>query len=267
MKNSFSLLVTLLVCLAAHAQTRSTDSLYFVHLRDGSTLYSNKIELRNSFSQGKYLLLDNSRMVPLSQAKDFNGLQGAFAIGNIDDRYDVYKLETEGRRISLYSQCSYVTETVYTSPTLGGPANIPSTITTEAKAFYFSKNNGDIQRLTYNNLKLAVADDPASLHELRLAHTDLFLGIGLFAAGVTIMVADINHTIQRNNDAQNAYKAASDAWFNETRYNPNAPLPALPPHYGISALFYLGMATTLSAVIPLASIGKHTHKTLYIYNR
>lgn len=276
MKKPLFLLFAVLTSLAGFSQSRDTlysarlDTLYSVQpysvrLKDGSTVHSNNIQLVNSFTQGKYLRLDNSRQIPLSKVTDFNGQQGTFAVGNIDGEFDVYKLETEGPRISLYSQCLYETETVFASTTPGGP-QFPTTLTSQAKAFYFRKNDSDIQRLNYQNLKLAVGDDPASLRELRLGRTDLFLGIGLFTAGIVMAAADIHHTIQLNNNAQNAYNAASKTWFNQTLSNPNAPMPTLPPHYGVSALFYLGLATTISAVIPLASIGKHTHNALYIYN-
>ena len=265
MKKPFFLIFALLVGLAGYSQPHPVDTLYYVHLKDGSTVHAGKIELVNSFTQGKYLRLENNRQVPLSEVRDFNGQQGDFAIGNSNGQYDLYKLETEGPRISLYSHCDYETETVFASISPGGP-QFPTTLNSRAKSYYFRKNNSDIQRLTYRNLTLAVRDDPASLGELRLAHTNLFIGIGLFTAGLAMAVADIHHTIQRNNDAHHAYNAASEAWFNQTSSNPNAPLPALPPHYGFSALFYLGLATTFSAVIPLANIGKHTRNALYVYN-
>ena len=265
MKKALFLFFALLVGLSGYSQSHPGDTLYYVRLKDGSMVHANKIELVNSFTQGKYLRLDNSRQITLSNIRDFNGQQGTFAIGNINGEYDLYKLETEGPRISLYSQCYYETQTVFASTSPGGP-QFPTTLTSQAKAFYFRKNDSDIQRLNYQNLKIAVEDDPASLRELRLAHTNLFLGIGLLTAGIAMAVADIHHTIQQNNDAQNAYNAASKAWFNQTFTNPNAPMPALPAHYGVSALFYLGLATTISAVIPLANISKHSHKAMYIYN-
>src|ERR1700722_19488536 len=105
MKKSFFLAIVLLGYLGTKAQSPSKDSLYFVRLQNGTTLYSNKVKLVNSVTRGKYLLLDNNQRIPLSQAKDFSGWAGTFAIGNIGGQYDAYKLQNEGRRISLYSQC------------------------------------------------------------------------------------------------------------------------------------------------------------------
>ncbi len=78
MKKSFFLLVVLLGYLDTKAQSTSKDSLYFVRLQNGTTLYSNKVRLMNSLTQGKYLLLDNNQRIPLSQAKDFKGWEGVF---------------------------------------------------------------------------------------------------------------------------------------------------------------------------------------------
>src|SRR5579859_5489831 len=71
-----ALLTTLLAFLSLHAQSQSKDSLYFVRLRDGSILYSNKVQLVSSLSRGKYLLLDSSKQLPLSQVREFKGWDG-----------------------------------------------------------------------------------------------------------------------------------------------------------------------------------------------
>ena len=262
MKVSLILLPILLATLAVSAQPRSKDSLYFVHLNDGSTIYSRKIDLVNSGWKGKYLLLDSNRRVPLGQASDFKGWEGAYAVGFLNGQFDVYKLENEGRRISLYSQCYYTSETVYASTTPNGPS-FPTTITTREKSLFFRKDDSAIQRLTFKNLKIAVADNAASMRELRIAGTNLYVGVGLLAAGVGLVVGGIIQTHQRNTDAQNAYSAASRAWV--TQNNPNAPMPTL-PHYGLSPLFWVGTVTTFSALIPLATVGRHAHKAILIYN-
>ena len=43
MKKSFFLLLALLGCLGTKAQSLPKDSLYFVRLQNGTTLYSNKV--------------------------------------------------------------------------------------------------------------------------------------------------------------------------------------------------------------------------------
>ncbi len=232
----------------------SSDMLYYVHLVGGDTIHSTHVKLVNSFTRGKYLLLDNNRRIPLDSAKDFKGWDGTFAVGSIDGNYDAYRLQNEGRRISLYSKCYYDTETT------------PSTITTRETAWFFRKGlDGDIERVTIHNLRAAMADDPASLAQLKIAGTNLDIGIGLLAAGAGTAVAGIIQTHQRNTDAYNNYKAESAAWYNSSLTNPNTPMPTL-PHYGLSPMFFIGSAMALSGLIPIFNTRKHLVKALDIYN-
>jgi hypothetical protein len=267
MKKTLVLLLAILTSIAGvKAQSFPKDSLYYVHLKDGSTLYSNKVNLVSPFLGTRYLLIDSNKHIPLSQVKDFKGWQGTYAIGQPNGYYDAFRLENEGRLISLYSQCISVSETVFTSTGPNGPP-IPTTITTQEKALYFKKGqDGDIQRLNYRNIKLAVADNVSSSKEIRIAGVDLSLGIGMLAGGVALAAAGFVHTAQQNNNASNAYKAASANWYNQSLTNPNTPPPALPPHYGPSALVYIGALTAVAAIIPLANVNRHVRRALDIYN-
>ncbi|HEV3410908.1 MAG TPA: hypothetical protein VG101_00460 [Puia sp.] len=229
MKKPLFLLIMLLPFIPSRAQNAPADSLYYVHLQDGTTLYSKKVRLVNSLTRGKYLLLDSNR------------------------------------RISLFSKCYYETETTWWSPAPGEPG-IPTTITTREKAWFFRKSpDGDIERITINNLRRAMADNPASLSQLKIAGTNLYVSIGLLAAGAGTAVAGIIQTHQRNTDAYNTYKQQSAAWFANSMTNPNAPLPTL-PHYGLSPLFYVGSAMVLSGFIPIFNVRKHLVRALDIYN-
>lgn len=268
MKHFLFFLVILPTQLAVKAQSQPKDSLYFVHLKDGTTLYSKKVRLTSSLYQGKYLLLDNNKQVPLSQTKDFKGWEGSFAVGQIGGVYDAFRLQNGGRRISLFSQCYYLTETEYTSPTPGGVAT-PSTIGTHEKALFFRKGtDGPIEPLNFHNLKLAVADDSGSSHELTLAHTNLYLGIGLAAAGVALIATGVASTVNHNHSLSNAYDQASAQWFAQAQAHPfaNNPMPPLPHYSGLSPLAFVGMAVTISAIIPLANMGKHAQRALNRYN-
>jgi len=273
MKSLLSALIFLSFALPAlsqptHGNSQPThgDSLYFVRLQDGTTLYSNRVKLVNSFTRGKYLLLDSNRRIPLSQARTFKGWDGTFAVANTPSGFDAFKLQNEGRKISLYSQCYYETETYYASTTPNGP-EFPTTITSSQRVIYFRKgDSGDIQRLTYGHLRDAVADNPASAAQVRIAGVNLYLGVGLLVGGAALTVAGFVQTAHRNNDAYNAYKTASANWFAQSQQNPNTPMPSAPTHFGPSALTYIGAASVLSAIIPLASVNRHVRRALDIYN-
>jgi hypothetical protein len=266
MKTLLSALIFLSFAFPAFSQPTHGDSLYFVRLMDGTTLYSNKVKLVNSFSRGKYLLLDSNRQIPLSQARTFKGWDGTFAVANTRWGFDAFKLQNEGRKISLFSQCYYETETYYTSTTPNGP-DFPTTISYSQRVIYFRKgDSGDIQRLTYGHLRDAVADNPASAAQIRVAGVNLYLGVGLLAAGTALTVAGFIQTAQRNNAAYNAFKTASANWYIQAQQNPNTPMPTAATHYGVSALTIIGAVASLSAVIPLVSVNSHVRRALDIYN-
>jgi hypothetical protein len=91
------------------------DSLYYVHLQNGTTVYGKKVKLVNSLTRSKYLLLDSNRRITLDDVRDFKSWEGTFAVGMIGGYYDAFRLQNEGRRISLYSKCYYESETVWSS--------------------------------------------------------------------------------------------------------------------------------------------------------
>ncbi len=266
MKKAFFLLLVLLGCLQSYSQSKPRDSIYFVRMLDGTTLYSRKVQLVNSLTRGKYLLLDSNRRIPLSLAREFKGWDGTFAIGKVGPGFDAFRLQNEGARISLYTQCYYSTETYYTSTTPDGPS-FPTTITTAEKAWYFRKgDDGDIQRVTYRHLQNALADNPASTRELRIAGTNMHVGIGLLAGSGALIIAGVIQTVKRNNDAYNAYKTASANWFAASARDPGLAPPPAAAHYGISPLSYIGGAMVLSAFIPIINVNRHARKALDIYN-
>jgi len=142
---------------------------------------------------------------------------------------------------------------------------LPITALNCRHAHYFQKGSSSPQRLTLNNLQLAMADNPASTNQLHIAHTNIHLGIGLLAGGLAITTIGIIQTINRNNNAQNAFKTASANWFAASRTNINTPTPTL-PHYGVSPLIFIGGAATFSAIIPIFTVNKHAQKAIDIYN-
>src|ERR1700743_3019366 len=77
---------------------------------------------------------------------------------------DSFRLRVPGRRIALYAFC-----TPYS----------------EGRAVYFRKDQDEtIHRVTIHNLQVALADNPASMRQLRIAGTNAYLAIGLFAGGI-----------------------------------------------------------------------------------
>jgi hypothetical protein len=161
---------------------------------------------------------------------------------------DSFLLRSNGPRISLYSFC----------PAYGEPG----------RAVYFRKDQDSaIHRVTMHNLRVALADNPNSMQQLRVAGTNIYLGIGLALAGIGLTTAGIISTVHKNNEAQNAFNQATAKWYAQAQNNPygNNPMPTL-PHYSASPLIYIGAAATFTCMIPLFNVASHAHKAIDTYN-
>ncbi len=161
---------------------------------------------------------------------------------------DSFRLTTAGRRISFYSFCyGYGT----------------------GRTVYFRKDQDSaIHRVTYHNLGVALADNPASMQQLHIAGTNIGLGIGLVSAGLALTTVGLITTIEHNHNLSNAYNQATAGWFAQAQAHPfsNAPMPAIPHYSGPNALFYLGTVATLSCIIPFCNVARHERKAIDIYN-
>jgi hypothetical protein len=177
------------------------------------------------------------------QAKDAPAQQPAPHPGNYSS--DSFRLQIPGRRISLYAFCT--------------PYH-------EGRAVYFRKDQDEaIHRLNYQNLSVALADNPASMQQLRIAHTNSYLAIGLFAGGMGLTAAGCIITDIHDHTLTNAYNHASAKWQAQSLINPNTPMPT-PPNLTLSPLIYIGLASTISCVIPINGRVKHTQKAIDTYN-
>jgi|ERR1700722_15423701 hypothetical protein len=158
---------------------------------------------------------------------------------------DSFRLRVPGRRISFYAFC-----TPYS----------------EGRAVYFRKDQDDaIHRVNFHNLSVALADNPASMHQLRIAHTNAYLSIGLFAGGLGLTALGFIITDTHDHTLTNAYNQASAKWQAQSLTNPSTPMPT-PPNLTLSPLIYIGLASTLACIIPIAGRIKHTQKAIDIYN-
>jgi hypothetical protein len=158
---------------------------------------------------------------------------------------DSFRLRVPGRRISFYSFC-----TPYS----------------EGRAVYFRKDQDEaIHRLNYHNLRVALADNPASMHQLRIAHTDAYLSIGLYAGGAALTALGFIVTDNHYHTLTSAYNQAYAKWQRQSLTNPNTPMPAS-HNIVLSPLIYVGIASTLSCILPITDGLKRRQKAIDIYN-
>ena len=159
---------------------------------------------------------------------------------------DSFRLRVPGRRISLYAFCT--------------PYH-------EGSVIYFRKDQDEaIHRLNYQNLSVALADNPTSMHYLRIAHTDAYLSIGLLAGGAALTAIGFIVTENHDRPLNNAYAQAYAKWQAQSLTNPNTPAPTPPHTTSLSPLVYIGIASTLSCIIPITDGLKHRQKAIDTYN-
>jgi hypothetical protein len=261
------------------AQHLPKDSIYFVHLLDGSTIYSRIVDIRESISGGIFIQLDSSKTLPLGQVRDLKGWDGSFIVSMLAGMPYPYKLENEGRRISLYSICYPITEVTHPFNIYYGPHLADTAMITHKDLFFQKDDQGPVLPLTFKNLREALRDNPQSLHELELARSNIHLSIGLAAGGLALLGVGIGMTIHHNHVEDEKFARASGL-LNPNPTPPGTPIfppvgfglqqnlpppPPLPDHT-ISPLIYVGAATLFTATIPLFGVKKQSQRALDIYN-
>jgi hypothetical protein len=104
------------------------------------------------------------------------------------------------------------------------------------------------------------------MRELKIAGTSAYLSIGLLVGGAALTAAGFIITSNHDHALDNAYNQAAAKWYAQSLTNPNTPMPALPKTSSFSPLVGIGIASTLSCIIPIVVRIKHTRKAIDIYN-
>jgi hypothetical protein len=172
--NKLILLLILPFCnIYGYSQSASHDTAWYVELKDSSVLYSKKLSVRNSLSDGEYLLLDNNKKVPVSQVIRYRNKTGEY----IRDRgpIETYRLENAGPRLFIYSRSFWYPD---------------STGYSEGRSYFFRKEDTEeMQAMGYKNLKDAMSDNPASLHQMQVARSTWYVaGIGAVVSAAALFV-------------------------------------------------------------------------------
>lgn len=166
----------------ADPSAKSRDSIYYARLKTGQTLFSSSLRLRGSLDDNKYLSLDNGRKIPLEEVDRYSSPFGLFVTVPGSAGIDIYRVDREGPKISLYSRVVY-------DPYAN--AYDPNTQTYSSGAYtrtlYFRKS-GEVRMhtITYTSLMKALADNPESQQDVRVAKTRLVTGISLLLVSVLV---------------------------------------------------------------------------------
>ncbi|SFU67957.1 hypothetical protein SAMN04487941_1916 [Pontibacter akesuensis] len=178
---------------------------YFVQLQDGQIYYADKLQFKSPIFKSNYFLLDDSLQFNPSVVNIFQSEDGYFARVEAGKSYDSFaKRITDGPRIDRF----FTTRTTYDrygySPYgygYGGPN------TSRRRIYFFSKDNGPLYLLEYDNLEMALADNASSMALLGRYKKDKLINTGISIVGAGLLAygafSSINNTEETLNGGTN----------------------------------------------------------------
>jgi hypothetical protein len=195
MKKLF-LLVLLGWAAVSQAQDVSSGTPYFVELHNGQRVYARRLQFKSPIFKQNYFLLDDTLRYNPEMVKYYQSQDGFFARVEAGRRFSDFAQRDQAGKVSTY----FVYRTDYNSygPGVGigmggygmggyGYGGYP----TQRKVYYFSKENGPLQPLTYKNLRPALADNPGSLESLQDYKRGQNIQTGIYIAGAGVLVAGL----------------------------------------------------------------------------
>ena len=157
---------------------------YSVGLVNGKVIESYNIRLKNPLFKRPFILVNDSLELELDGVDYYTNYQGDYVVRNITfgSRKTILNREINGP-ISLFY---IITQTGgYYDPTFG------YTRGRERITYYFEKEKFVVQRLNFENLFVAVQDNPQSLEKLMEAQKIKRTNGLMYAAGAGLLVAGI----------------------------------------------------------------------------
>jgi len=257
MKPLFLILISLLpFSLPVHSQPGShldaTSALpatapgseFYVRLKDGQTRYSSFVHLKHSNPAEKYLALDNNRHIPIGQVDRYRTPYGTYLTVPDSTGTNIYRIQQEGRRLSLYSR-------------LAEKISDMDNHTSTRSLFFRKTGETTMTPAAMTCLQQAMADNPASLHQLQKATRLKHIGLGIVVASAIVEGLGVYQSTRKKIDP--------------IHLQPDSPLPPphlLPkPYYTVSPLLFIGGEGLLAGFVVLLNAHHHVKKALDIYNQ
>ncbi|MGV3538653.1 MAG: hypothetical protein ACO1OQ_02520 [Rufibacter sp.] len=183
-------------------QTTSLGQPYYVELHNGERIYANRLQYKSPLFKQNYFLLDDSLKFAPETVKFFQSQDGFFARLTSGRRHSDFAQREQAGRISTY----FVYRTDYNySPGVGIGGygyGYGGGYTTQRRVYYFSKDNGPLEPLSYKTLRTALADNPGSLESLQQYKRSQNIQTGMYIAGAGLMFAGFQ---QQTKSAQGSY--------------------------------------------------------------
>ena len=202
-------LLTLIICVLAgyssFAQTGDNrPGRHFIQLQSGDIVYGNRIQYKSPIFKSSHFLVDDSLKYNPSMVNVFQNEDGYFARVEAGNSYDSFaKRILDGPRIDRF----YTSRTTYNygnSPYgygygygYGGPRS------SRRRIYFFSKDNGPLYLVNYENLEQVLADNSSSMALLRRHKKDKLINTGISILGGGLLAAGAISSFSNSQDLNN----------------------------------------------------------------
>src|ERR1700744_461551 len=244
------LALSALFAYPAHSQ----DSLYYAQLKNGQTIYSSTLRVRNNPASDKYLALDKNRTIPIDEVGRFYSPRGMFVTVPGSAGTDVYRVEMDGRKISLFSQVVYDPNDATYDPNTQTWTYGSNT----RKEYYRKTGETQMHLVSYASLRHALSENPASEAKMRLASTKVYTGLSLFLASAVVEGIGILQTARKN--------APHLVTTTNPQYPYNTTTASVSSGHTVSPLLFIGLGGMAGGIVLFFGAHHSEFRALSLYN-
>jgi len=183
--------------MASAQSTQNTPGRYFVQLQDGQLVYANKIQLKSPIFKSNHFLLDDSLKYNPATVVAYQNQEGFYARVDYGNSYDAFaKRILDGPRIDRF----YTSRTTFDYGYGYSPYGFGVPHTSRRRIYFFSKDNGPLYLINYENLTSALADNAASMDLLRKYRRQKLVNTGVSVLGAGLLAAGAISSIKESQD-------------------------------------------------------------------
>ncbi|MFD2514077.1 hypothetical protein ACFSRY_09385 [Pontibacter locisalis] len=194
----FLLFCLLLSATASHAQIgEGRQGRFFLQLQNGQIVYADKLQLKSPIFKSNHFLVNDTLKYNPSMVAAYQNEDGYFARVEAGNSYDDFaKRILDGPRIDKF----YTSRTTYDYGYGYSPYGYGVPRSNRRRIYFFSKDEGPLYIMDYNNLQQALADNAASMDILNKYRRDKLINTGVTILGAGLLAAGALVSIDNSND-------------------------------------------------------------------
>jgi hypothetical protein len=191
-----TLLVSFLFLITGLTISAQTLNKPFIQLQTGEVIYANKIQLKSPVFKTNHFLLNDSLKYNPGMVAAYQNQDGYFARVEAGNSYDDFaKRVLDGPRIDKF----YTSRTTYDYGYGYSPYGYGVPRSNRRRIYFFSKDEGPLYLINFENLEQALADNAASMEMLNRYRRDKLINTGVSILGAGLLAAG---TLSSLNGAQ-----------------------------------------------------------------